>query len=154
MKTWKPGTCDCHLEEIYNGTEIVGMGQVLEKCAAHASVPDAALYGVIISNPDSEGKRHMGVYRTLLGMEDVNGLGLEEMKKDGQGFNAGLGLKDRLEYVWSFEGTGKERVLVFDVVERDEDRKVIGSKLTQAHKNSLHASHEKRFGVGKVKART
>ena len=81
MKTWKPDTCECLVEEIYNGTQIVGGGQVLKKCPAHAALADNEIYGVLYSNPDGENKRKNQMLRILLGYEDVKDLGLEELKK-------------------------------------------------------------------------
>lgn len=141
MKTWKPDTCECLIEEIYNGKDIVGGGQVLEKCLAHQNVPDNELYGVLYSNPDGENKRKNQVFRILLGYESVKGLGLEEAKTDPEGNDVGLGLKKGIEYNWSFEGTGKNRVLKVDVK---------GASLSILQKAAIKTLCDTKFGVGKV----
>ena len=141
MKTWKPDTCECEVEEIYNGTEIVNGGQVLSKCIAHQSVSDTELYGVLYANPDGENKRKNQMLRVLLGYESVKGLGLEETKKNQDGSDAGLGLKEGIEYKWNFEGSGKDRVLQVEIK---------GANLTKAQKDAIKDLSDTRFGVGKV----
>lgn len=100
MRTWSPDTCGCTVEEIYNGTDIVGMGEVIKKCAAHATVPDNELYGVLYTNPDSEQKRKNLLYKHLV--ETETGKDLPE---------GGRGLADGVKYNWSFTGKGKNRIL-------------------------------------------
>jgi len=131
MKTWKPDTCDCLVEEIYDGTTIVGGGQVLKKCLAHQSVPDAALYGVLYANTDGENKRKNNIFRALCGFEGLS-LGAD----DGSGQ-----LKNGVEYVWSFSGTGATRVLTVQLV---------GLTLTAQKKTLLQNFCDTKFGVGKV----
>ena len=141
MKTWKPDTCECLIEEIYNGTEIVGGGKVLKKCSAHQLVSDNELYGVLYSNPDGENKRKNQMLRILLGYESVKGLGLEEAKTNPDGSNAGIGLKQGVEYLWSFGGEGKERVLKVEVK---------GVSLTLSQKIAIKNLCDTKFGIGKV----
>ena len=141
MKTWKPDTCECLVEEIYNGTEIVGGGQVIKKCVAHQTVPDNELYGVLYSNPDGENKRKNQMLRILLGYEDVKGLGLEEIKFNDDGSMGGLGLKRGIEYSWSFAGTGKDRVLKVEVK---------GANLSVPQKAAIKALCDTKFGMGRV----
>ena len=146
MKTWKPDTCECMVEEIYDGSNIVGGGQVLHKCEAHRDVPDDELYGVLYSTdltqpPTGENARKNMVLRILLGHEEIKGLGLEETKTNPDGSEAGLGLKAGVEYGWSFSGTGKDRVLRVEVK---------GATLTKAKKDSIRALCGRKFGVGKV----
>ena len=141
MKTWKPDTCECEVEEIYNGTQIIGGGQVIKKCIAHTTVPDVDLYGVLYSNSDGENKRKNQILRILLGYEEVKGLGLEEIKFNDDGSMGGLGLKKGVEYVWSFEGFGKDRVLNVEVK---------GANLSLPQKNAIKALCDTKFGVGKV----
>ena len=139
MKTWKPDTCGCLVEEIYSGSEIVGGGRVLEKCPVHQSVADADLYGVLYSNVDGENKRKNQILRILLGYEGLD-FGLQEMKKQ-DGKDAGFGLKDGIEYAWSFDGVGSNRVLRVEVK---------GSNLTQTQKDSIKVLCDTKFGSGKV----
>lgn len=140
MKTWKPDTCDCVVEEIYEGTAIVGGGQVIKKCEAHSTVADEDLYGVLYANPDGENKVKNQMYRVLLGMEDVKGLGLEKVTKDKEG-NDITELADGVDYKWSFEGIGYDRKLKVEVK---------GATLKKADKDSIKAHADTKFGSGKV----
>jgi hypothetical protein len=140
MKTWKPDTCDCVIEEIYQGTEIVGGGQVVKKCAAHSTVEDKDLYGVLYANPDGENKVKNQMYRVLLGMEDVKGLGLEKVTKNKEG-NDVIELADGVDYKWTFDGLGYNRKLKVEVK---------GAALTKAKKDNIKAHADAKFGNGKV----
>lgn len=142
MKIWKPDTCECEIEEVYNGNEIIGGGQVLKKCAVHQSVPDQDLYGVLYANPDGENKLKNSLLKTLLGYEEVKGLGLEEAKINQDGSDGGIGLKKGLEYEWSFEGEGANRTLKWGVK---------GANLTQEQIDSVDECCKTKFGVDKVK---
>jgi len=141
MKTWKPDTCECEVEEVYVGTAIIGGGAVLKKCVAHQSVPDADLYGVLYANPDGENKRKNQVYRVLLGLESVKGLGLEETKVNEDGSDGGVGFKKGVNYAWSFTGTGKDRVLQVDVK---------GATLSALQKAAIKTFGDTAFGLGRV----
>lgn len=141
MKTWKPDTCGCEVEEIYNGTEITGGGVVLKKCQPHASIPDDELYGVLYSNVDGENKRKNQMLRILLGHEDIKDLGLEEAKVNDDGSDNGIGLKKGIEYKWSFSGDGKDRVLNVEVK---------GANLLKAKKDEVKALCDTKFGSNKV----
>ena len=137
MKTWKPDTCECHVEEVYSGTEITGMGAILKKCPAHSSVPDVDLWGVLYANPDGENRRKNSLYRDFLGIDSPSlNLGLSEMNANGV-----LVLKAGLEYVWSYTGTGKNRILNVSIT---------GATLTTAKKNALQTVCDTKFGPGKV----
>jgi|CXWL01.1.fsa_nt_gi hypothetical protein len=138
MKTWKPDTCDCHVEEIYDLTGIKSMGQVLTKCIVHQTVADADLYDVLLNKENRVKNR---VYRILLGYEEIKDLGLEEPKKNQDGTDAGPGLKVGIEYAWNFVGTGANRVLQAEIK---------GSALTKAKKDELKALCDTKFGLGKV----
>ena len=140
MKTWKPDTCNCVIEEIYQGTEIVGGGQVVKKCDHHSAVADEDLYGVLYANPDGENKVKNQMYRVLLGMEDVKGLGLEKITKNKEG-NDITELADGVEYKWSFDGVGYDRKLKVEVK---------GATLTKGKKDSIKAHADTKFGAGKV----
>ncbi len=139
MKTWKPDTCECEVEEIYNGNQIVGGGQVLSKCSAHQSVADEDLYGVLYSNPDGENKRKNQLIRGLLGYEGFS-LNLHQNKAQADGQTI-VDFKDGVSCSWSFTGTGKDRVLQVSVV---------GATLTTNQKNALKNFANTKFGVGKV----
>lgn len=141
MKTWKPDTCECVIEEIYNGTEIIGGGQVVKKCVAHDSVPDNELYGVLYSNPDGENKRKNMVHRALLAHDELKSLGIEEQKTNPDGSDAGMGFKKGIEYIWLFTGTGKNRVLNIEVR---------GANLSSGQKAAIKNHCDNKFGVGKV----
>lgn len=130
MKTWKPDTCGCHIEEIYVGTEITGAGAILDKCTVHQSVLDEELYDTI----RSENTRKNQTFRVLLGLEGVD-LGISETKKEG------LALKEGIEYKWGFTGEGKDRVLTVEVP---------GANLVKEGKDSIKAVADTKFGEGKV----
>ena len=139
MKTWKPDTCECEVEEIYSGTTIIGGGQVLKKCVAHISVADGDLYGVLYDNPDGENKRKNQMLRILLGHEGIN-LNLQQTKINPDGSNL-IELKDGISYNWSWTGVGKDRVL--NVI-------ISGANLTTNQKNSIRTLCNTKYGTGKV----
>lgn len=140
MKIWRPDTCQCVIEEIYNGTEIVGGGKVVKKCLSHSSVADESLYGVIYSNADGENKRKNKMLRILLGHEEVKDIGLSEVKIKEDG-SSSKQLKDGIEYKWSFSGEGAERVLNVEVV---------GAVIDPSKKSEILSSCEQKFGSAKV----
>lgn len=145
MKTWKPDTCECTVEELYEGTEIIGMGQVVKKCAVHASVPDSELYDTILNGENR--------VKNIMEAEIVNDPDFgEEVDTDevDETATAQRGtrvmrkqrrLKQGLRYDWSFTGTGKDRKLVVDVK---------GATLTKAKRDSLKAKASVLFGAAKV----
>lgn len=137
MRTWSPDTCGCKIEEVYDGTTITGAGQVLNKCPAHADVPDNDLYGVLYANPDGENKRKNQVYAMLIGQDEnfTEDLGLSEAR-DGK-----VQLKAGVTYDWLFTGSGKDRVL---------NVMINGTTLTTQQKTNLASECVTRFGSGKV----
>ena len=137
MKTWKPDTCDCYVEEIYSGSEITGMGQVLRKCAPHAAVADAALYGVLYSNPDGENRRKNLVWKDLLG-RFVGSLSETRTKADSTTY---LEFKSGVDVRWAYSGVGAVRVLTVTIT---------GVNLTVPQKNAAQSFCDTRFGAGKV----
>lgn len=139
MKIWRPDTCECEVEEIYEGDTIKGGGVVLNKCTAHASVPDAALYGVLYSNADGENKRKNLIERALLGFEGTN-FGLHETVVNSDGSTT-VRFKNGISFTWSFSGTGAGRVLNVSVV---------GATLTTPQKNAVTTFAQTKFGAGKV----
>lgn len=143
-QNWTPDTCECTLEEEYdkdNINAVMTCSRVIKKCVAHQDILDSELYGVLYANPDGENKRKNQLHRILLGYESVKGLGLEETKINPDGSNAGLGFKNGIEYSWSFEGTGKDRVLKAEIK---------GASLNAAQKNAIKALANTKFGIGKV----
>lgn len=139
MKTWKPDTCECLVEEIYEGTNIVGGGQVVRKCEDHSTVPDNELYGVLYANPDGENKRKNQVMRGLLGYEGFN-LNLQETKTNPDG-STSIDFKNGISVSWQFSGVGKDRVLQITV---------IGVNLTNNQKTTIRNFCNKKFGTSKV----
>lgn len=137
MKTWKPDTCECHIEEVYNGTEVVGGGQVLNKCQAHTDVPDDELYDVLLNK---ENRVKNGLHRVLLGHDEIKTLGLHKMTRQKDGTDVAE-LKDGVEYKWQFEGTGKNRVLKAEIV---------GATLTKNQKDAIKSLCDEKHGVGRV----
>jgi hypothetical protein len=139
MKTWKPDTCDCVVEELYNGTEIIGGGAVLKKCDAHASVPDDQLYGVLYANPDGENKRKNRIESILLGGEGQN-FNLHETVTNSDG-SVTVKWKGGVTFSWAWTGTGAGRTLNITVT---------GVNLTTNQKNTINNIATTRFGAGKV----
>lgn len=140
MKTWSPDTCGCCIEEIYENNQIVGGGQVIRKCEAHADVPDDELYGVLYANPDGENKMKNHVHRILLGHDHPKGFGLHKKSKAKDGTDI-IEFKDGVEYAWEFRGKGKNRKLHFQVK---------GADLTPEQKAEIQSSCHSRFGPGKI----
>jgi len=139
-QTWKPDTCECHVEEQYdNSIENAEMtcSKVLKKCSAHIAVADADLFGVLYSNPDGENKRKNLVHKYLL---ETDSLGLAEdvVQKDGSTIRT---LKAGVKYDWSFSGTGKDRVL---------NAEIKGATLAVGQKNNLKTFCDSTLGVNKV----
>lgn len=132
MKTWKPDTCKCEVEEIYSGIEIVGGGKVIFKCLAHVDIDDSDLYDILLNK---ENRPKNMVYRILLGYEDIKDLELDEMK-DGS-----KTLKQGIEYKWRYKGIGADRKLLVEVK---------GASLSQDKKDAISALCETKFGKGKV----
>lgn len=139
MKTWKPDTCDCLVEEIYEGTNIVGGGQVLRKCSVHQAVPDVNLYGILYSNPDGENKRKNLLRRALLGFEGFS-LNLEETKTNPDG-STYLEFKNGITVTFTWTGEGDSRVLQLQIT---------GVNLTTNQRNLVRNFCDTRFGVGRV----
>ncbi len=135
MRTWKPDTCECHIEEIYDGNEIIGGGQVLNKCSAHTNVADEDLYGVLYANPDGENKRKNKIDRLLKGLDGTD-FNLHEIDAEGN-----YVFKNGITLNWQFTGSDENRVLQIDVD---------GYTLSQAQKNQATAFCEQQFGVNKV----
>lgn len=88
MRTWEPDTCGCRVEEIYQGNQPVGIGQIIRKCEAHTGVDDADLYEVIL-NVENRRKNAIANHVASGGIPGTDG--------------ATLG--------WSFSGTGSDRTL-------------------------------------------
>jgi hypothetical protein len=114
MIIWKPDTCECHIEEVYEGGQLVGGGQVLQKCAAHASVPDEELYATVLK----ENRAKNYAERALLGMDGVDFGFHDTVHAKGE---TTIAWKEGMEYKWNFEGEGKARVLKVDVLGADFD---------------------------------
>lgn len=139
-QTWRPDTCGCKVEENYDDN-IETLGKVLVKCETHKDVLDDELYGVIYSNPDGENKRKNLVYGILLGLDEIKDLGLEEKKLVKDGSERVVGLRQGIEYIWSFEGMGKERKLNVEIG---------GVDLSSVQKKSIKDLCDKKFGLNKV----
>ena len=97
-------------------------GDVISKCSAHSGVADGDLYGVLIGNTDGENKRKNLIYAYL-----VNEMGIE--------------FGETVEYIWSFSGSGADRVLSAEAV---------GANLTQDQKDQVQDYADTTFGSGKV----
>ena len=132
MKTWSPDTCGCKVEEVYAGTAIVGMGQVLRKCTAHEAVPDDLLYGVLLANPDGENRRKNNLEKMLV---ETTALQLGEPFEGAYRWRVGIG------FAWSWSGSGERRVLNIEIT---------GAMLTAARKTQVEQWCAASFGPGKV----
>src|SRR3990172_9164921 len=120
-QTWRPDTCGCVIEEdVTDG--VISAGDVISKCSLHTDVADGDLYGVLIGNTDGENKRKNLIYAYL-----VNEMGIE--------------FGETIEYIWSFSGTGADRVLSAEAV---------GANLTQDQKDQVQDYADTTFGSGKV----
>lgn len=139
MKIWKPDTCKCIVEELYNGNEIIGGGQIINKCEAHTTVPDTDLYGVLYANPDGENKVKNTVRNILLGQDKIKNLGLEKTVSNKG--SSEIAFNDGVDYEWNFIGTGKDRKLNVEIK---------GASLTVNQKESIKSLCNSKFGLGKV----
>lgn len=104
MKIWRPNNCACVIEEIYDGTAIVGGGQVLRKCAAHQTIPDASLYARL----NRECHTRADVERALLADQSI----AESRMENGEvvrAYKAGVLVRSQ------FDGVGPDRVLTVTV---------------------------------------
>lgn len=138
MKTWQPDTCPspgCIVEEIYVGSAITGMGAVVQKCAAHLGVADAALYGVLYANADGENKRKNLVEGKL--QTDLRSVLYDAAVDEG----GNLVLKAGINVILTWSGTGSTRVLTITIT---------GVSLTNGQKNSINNYCTATFGAGKV----
>lgn len=139
MKIWRPDTCGCAIEELYENETIIGGGQVITKCAAHDVVPDEELYGVLYANPDGENKMKNLMHRALLGYDGLD-LGVSEQKMSRHG-DVVRELKEGIEFDWSFEGKGKNRKLKVGIK---------GKNLSVVEKAALRAEGERLFGSKRI----
>lgn len=140
-QVWHPDTCGCVIDELCEGSTIVGPGRVLKKCPPHAAIADEDLYGVLYANPDGENRRKNRLLRMLLGHDNPElNLGLSELRPAAGGRQA-LALREGVEFSWSFSGEGRDRVLHVSVP---------GAGLSAAKKSALQGACDIRFGAGKV----
>ena len=131
MKTWRPDTCGCHVEEIYNlDGSIQGGGKVLARCKDHATIPDVQLYDVVLA----ENRRKNNCHRLLVGLDGVN-FNLSKLVDGSQVF------KDGVDMNWTYSGAGKDRVLTISLT---------GVTLTTQQRNAALNFLNNKFGVGKV----
>lgn len=122
MRTWRPDTCGCCIEEIYNTADnITGGGKVLIKCADHNGVTDGLLYDVLLN----QNRRKNAVHASL-----IYDLGLD---------NGSGELKSGVEYNWTYSGKDDARIL-----------QVIVSGISTKVKTDLQSICDTKFGVGKV----
>src|SRR3972149_7048932 len=131
MQTWRPDTCGCYIEEIYEAGSIKGGGQIMTKCVVHATVPDAELYDTLLA----ENRIKNRVFRFLCGLDGVD-LKLSKMDPSGA-----VTLKDGVEDFWTFSGSGKGRQLAISVS---------GVTLTTTQKTAIKNFIDAQFGAGKL----
>lgn len=138
---WSPDTCGCQVEETLDENHECISSRTVRKCSIHDVVNDDELYGVLYANPDGENKRKNLVHGILLGCGRTKGLGLEEEKTNKDGSKGGIGLKQGLKYNWHFTGSGKDRMLHFEVE---------GTNISQADRKRIKDECEEKFGKDKV----
>ena len=129
MKIWKPDTCECVVEEIYNGHEIVGGGKIIKKCLPHEEVPDEELYGILYSNPDGENKRKNLLRKHLT--ENYEGT-LSERKTDPNGTEV-IDFKPDVTFDYEWLGSGKKRVLKLKL----DNKRVVKTDMIGAAQGTL-----------------
>lgn len=131
MRTWSPDTCECEIEEVYNGQTIVGGGVVVRKCSAHASVEDADLYDVLLNKENRVKNRVqtqlMTAFSSILG--DVDAATGSVSWKRGIVFN------------WAWSGVAPNRVITISLV---------GATLNSQQRNAAQAWCDANIGAGKV----
>lgn len=131
MKSWKPDTCECHIEEVYSGNTIVGGGQVLYKCPNHTSIPDNELYDVLLNKENRPKNRIqsqlMTSFPTLFTETDV--VSGTVMWKRGISFN------------WAWSGTANNRVITITTP---------GVTLSRQQREAAQSWCDTNIGVGKV----
>lgn len=90
MRTWIPDTCQCKIEELYDGPTIIGSGKILYKCSVHINVPNNQLYETIMSENMSKNIVHK------LMLED-------DLQLSKTLSNGSKQLADDVKYVWLFD---------------------------------------------------
>lgn len=137
-QNWTPDTCECTIEEKHNPSDQnykIQFSKVIKKCSVHQSISDEELYGILYDNPDGENKRKNLIHKLLL-EDDTLQLSEEKTKPNGEKYKD---FKQGISYNWSFNGNGKDRVLVVEVK---------GVNLKQSDKDKIKTYHN--FGQGKV----
>lgn len=146
MKTWKPDTCKCNIEEIYDNGEPIGMGTIITKCESHKDVDDSDLYNVIIRNVDSDQKRKNQTCNDIVAqhqytLSDQEKTLLKLLSRLNGNDNGEINIPDSVfdpdkSFSWEF----------------DADRKLIVTTkgFTNAEKNTIQDDKSAKFGSGKV----
>ena len=167
IQIWEPDTCECRIYEYWDENNTRSFVSEEEANNLHQQIFDrfpestknpnksdskqppvkvCLAHQLLINHLErsqavqDENTRKNKVLRVLLGYEGEN-FGLEEMKKNQDGTDAGLGLKQGVEYVWNFEGEGLNRLLKVEVK---------GSSLSKAEKDAIKALCDEKLGSGKV----
>lgn len=136
---WKPDTCGCELNAIYtkvNGEADMEGRQTFHSviCPDHQELTLEETHDVV----HEENKRKNLVYKHLV--EEYEGV-LSERKVKEDGTPGALDFKDSVKYEWSWQGSGKNRVLNVNIS---------GANLSKAQKDSVKAFGDNNFGNGKV----
>lgn len=130
---WKCGTCGCHIRQRNeNPGDYPIFIKVEKKCPAHKDVPDDELFGVLLSNPDSECARASAIFRALLAVPEL----VFEDPKTGA-----VELKNQPVWREHFVGSGSDRKLevTLDGVKPDELKMM-----------EINGSLDQELGVGKA----
>lgn len=138
-QAWTPDTCKCIIEETHDPdiADSVAFGQVTFKCPAHSTVLDADLYGVLMSNVDSEQHRKNLMEKFL---KATVSLGVSDNVEQADG-NMVREFKKGITYDWQFVGTGYFRRL---------DIKLTGVVLGVAAQTAIGDYGTTTFGVDKI----
>lgn len=142
---WWPGTCPCVINEAYDSDTraLLGFHSVVSKCPAHQTVADADLYGVILTNVDSEQGRIAKVNRFM--MENIPWLAVT--KHADNGVDSNQDWIDGVVPAHTFTGTGANRVLKISFA----GRAMANKALNASEKNQISAFANREFGGnGKV----
>lgn len=134
MTTWYPDTCDCVIQFDDNVVLANGRNKVVQihnQCPAH-STPDLAdkdaAYDITLGDNQRKNIMHAHIMNEFPGLVDDKG-------------EKGRSLKEGINYKFSFEGTGKNRILNIELE---------GVALNAADRKRIKDLADTNFGNGKV----
>lgn len=139
IQEWTPDTCKCIIEETHDSAvaNSVAFGRVLFKCPPHSTVLDADLYGVLMTDVDSEQHRKNLTETFILATVSL-GVSEEVEQSDG---NMVRVFKRGITYDWQFTGAGYSRM--FEI-------RLAGAVLDAAARAAINNYATTTFGTGKI----